>query len=151
MTENKRDLVMASCQRSAALRWLKAKVSGLSDGYFELTVPKQEFTQRTSGMFNGSTISSAVDIAAGYAAVSAWDEDCVFSTVELKVNFLNPAFAGWLIACAQVLKKGKKLSVVRVDVFNTDTPQNPEKSKERMVATALVTLMKINSNKSTNS
>lgn len=143
MTENKRNLIMASCQRSAALHWLNAEISGISDGYFELRIPKQKFTKRTSGMFNGSTIASAVDIAAGYAAVSAWEEDCVFSTVELKVNFLNPAFAGWLIASGQVMKKGKSISVVRVDVYNTDNP-DAQDNKDQMVATALVTLMKLN-------
>src|SRR5690606_18682261 len=94
-------------------------------------------------MFNGSTIASLVDVSSGYAGASAKPEDSYFTTVELKVNYLNPAIGEQLVAKAQVIKNGKVLTVVRSDVFAVSA-----EGKETLAATSLVKLMQL-SNKST--
>lgn len=138
MKDERKAQLLESFGRSKIMQLFGAEVTGLSVGYFEITVPKQDFIARPAGMFNGSTIASLVDVSSGYAGVSAKPEDSYFTTVELKVNYLNPAIGEQLVAKAQVIKKGKVLTVVRSDVFAVSA-----EGKELIAATSLVTLMQL--------
>ena len=135
--ERKKQL-QESFNRSKMMELFGAEVTGIGEGYFEITVAKQEFMARPAGMFNGSTIATLVDVSSGYAGASAKPKDSYFTTVELKVNYLNPAFGEQLVAKAQVVKNGKMLTVVRSDVFSITN-----KGEEPLAATSLVTLMQL--------
>ena len=138
MNDERRTRLLESFGRSKIMQLFGAEVTGIADGYFEITVPKQDFMARPAGMFNGSTIASLVDVSSGYAGASAKPEDSYFTTVELKVNYLNPAIGEQLVAKAQVIKNGKILTVVRSDVFAVSA-----EGKETLAATSLVTLMQL--------
>lgn len=138
MKDERKVQLLESFGRSKIMQLFGAEVTGISVGYFEITVPKQDFMARPAGMFNGSTIASLVDVSSGYAGASAKLEDSYFTTVELKVNYLNPAIGEQLVAKAQVIKNGKVLTVVRSDVFVVSA-----EGKELIAATSLVTLMQL--------
>lgn len=135
MNDERKTRLLESFGRSKIMQLFGAEVTGMDEGYFEITVPKQDFMARPAGMFNGSTIASLVDVSSGYAGASTKPEDSYFTTVELKVNYLNPAIGEQL---AQVIKNGKVLTVVRSDVFAVST-----EGKETLAATSLVTLMQL--------
>lgn len=137
MESERKIQLLQSFERSEIMKLFNAQVGVISDGQFEITVPKQNFMVRPAGMFNGSTIASLVDVSSGYAAASANVCDSYFTTVELKINYLNPVLGDQLVAKAEVIKNGKRLSVVRSDVFVING------NKENLVATSLVTLMQI--------
>ncbi|WP_374461924.1 PaaI family thioesterase [Chryseobacterium taeanense] len=138
MSDERKAQLLESFGRSKIMQLFGAEVTGIADGYFEITVPKQDFMARPAGMFNGSTIASLVDVSSGYAGASAKPEDSYFTTVELKVNYLNPAIGEKLVAKALVIKNGKVLTVVRSDVFAVSA-----EGKELIAATSLVTLMQL--------
>lgn len=138
MNDERKAQLIESFGRSKIMQLFGAEVTGISVGYFEITVPKQEFMARPAGMFNGSTIASLVDVSSGYAGASTKPEDSYFTTVELKVSYLNPAIGEQLVAKAQVIKNGKVLTVVRSDVFAVSA-----EGKEIIAATSLVTLMQL--------
>jgi len=138
-TERKIQL-QQSFERSEIMKLFRAEANIILEGHFEITVSKQSFMIRPAGMFNGSTIASLVDVSAGYAAASATLSDSYFTTVELKINYLNPAMGEKLIAKAQVIKNGKRLSVVRSDIFAV------QGNEEILAATSLVTLMQLQNN-----
>lgn len=140
ISPEKKKLILESCSRSQILKLLAAEVLVVDKGRFVLRIPQLSFTHRPTGMFNGSTIASAVDVASGYAAVSMFDNDARFTTVELKVNFLSPAMGDQLLVKARVLKSGKVLSVVQVDVYSVYAEEG---TKETFAATSLVTLMRL--------
>lgn len=68
---------------------------------------------------HGGLISSLVDAALGVAGLSAvYEENKVVSTVEYKLNFLNPALLNdELLAKAKVEQKGKRLLIISCDVY----------------------------------
>lgn len=138
MNRERKTQLLESFGRSKMMQLFKAEVTGIAEGYFEITVSKQEFMTRPAGMFNGSTIASLVDVSSGYAGASAKPEDSYFTTVELKVNYLNPAIGEQLVAKAQVIKSGKVLTVVRSDIYAITA-----EGKETLAATSLVTLMQL--------
>lgn len=137
MNTNRKIQLQQSFERSEIMKLFRAEANIISEGHFEITVSKQPFMMRPAGMFNGSTIAALVDVSSGYAAASITLSDSYFTTVELKINYLNPAMGERLIAKAQVIKNGKRLSVVRSDVFAV------QDNEEALVATSLVTLMQL--------
>jgi uncharacterized protein (TIGR00369 family) len=66
---------------------------------------------------HGGVISALIDTAGGVAAWSALDEGESVSTVDLTVDYLEPArLAGELRAAAELLRKGNRVCHVRVRV-----------------------------------
>jgi uncharacterized protein (TIGR00369 family) len=130
--------ILESFSRQKLMTVYGAVVTGISAGYFEITVDPREFLLRTSGIFHGGVIAALADSAGGYAATTLQPETTSFLTIEFKVNFLSQARGEKLIAKARVLKSGKTLTVAQTDIFTRSN------GIETLVATALVTLMKAN-------
>jgi uncharacterized protein (TIGR00369 family) len=57
------------------------------------------------------------DSAAGYAALTLMPPEVEVMTVEMKVNLLSPAVGDSLEAIGEVVRAGRRLSVVRAEVF----------------------------------
>lgn len=135
ISEERASQLKESFGRSKMMDLYGAVITGIDHGYFEIRLEKQDFMARPAGMFNGGVIATLVDTSSGYAAASAKIPGSYFVTVELKVNYLNPAMGEQLIAKASVLKNGKVLTVVRSEIYAIHN------GKESHVATSLVTLM----------
>lgn len=112
-----------------------ATITGINRGFVEISVLPRDFLLRTNGLFHGGVITALADSAAGYAAGTLHETDASFLTVELKINFLNPAKGDRLLTRAKVLKSGKTLTVVQTDSFVENT------ESLRQVATALLTFI----------
>lgn len=139
LTIEKRELIEASFNRSETLKFYNASLINADKGFISIKIPKQELMTRKQGMFNGGTIASLVDVSSGYCAVSNYDDDCYVVTVELKVNYLNPALGDNLLSKSYVVKGGKKISVIRTEIFTV----NDDLSNEKHIATSLVTMMRL--------
>ena len=139
MTTEKRKLIEASFDRSETLKFYNASLITAETGFISIKIPKQTLMTRKRGMFNGAMIASLVDVSSGYAAVSHHEDDCYVVTVELKVNYLNPALGDNLLSKSYVVKGGKKISVIRTEIYTV----NDDLTNEKHVATSLVTMMRI--------
>ncbi len=137
MLAEREQQVRASFNRSPMLQMFGATIQTIAQGYLEVKLPKQNYMARKAGMFNGGIIASLVDVSAGYAATTAQPKDCYFVTVELKVNYLNPAMGDYLLAKAEVIKSGSVITVVRSDIYAVLD------EKETLAATSLVTMMQL--------
>lgn len=139
MTEEKRQLIEASFNRSETLKFYNASLMECKTDFISIKIPKQQLMTRKHGMFNGAMIASLVDVSSGYAAVSHYEDDCYVVTVELKVNYLRPAIGDYLLSKSYVIKGGKKISTIRTEIFAIDE----QTQKETHAATSLVTMMRI--------
>jgi len=144
MTPEKRRLITDSFNRSETLKFYKAELLEVETDFVSIKIPKMELRTRKAGMFNGAMIASLVDVSSGYAAVSHYEDDCYVVTVELKVNYLNPAIGDALVSKSYVVKGGSRISVIRTEIYTVD--ENDQNS-ENHVATSLVTMMRIRSSK----
>ena len=71
---------------------------------------------------HGGVISALVDTAGGLAAWTALEEGESVSTVDLTVDYLEPArLGGQLRAAAELLRKGNRVCHVRVRVTQDET------------------------------
>lgn len=139
MTTEKYNLITTSFNKSETLKFYNASLEEVQTDFISIKIPKQSLMTRKHGMFNGATIASLVDISSGFAAVSHYDDDCYVVTVELKVNYLRPAIGDYLLSKSYVIKGGKKISVIRTEIYTMNEKQN----KETHVSTSLVTMMRI--------
>lgn len=137
MTAEKKALIVSSFGRNEWLQQMGATLEVVEIGFVSIKLPKQSYMTRKAGMFNGAIMASLVDVSSGYAAVSAKPDDCYVVTVELKVNYLNPAMGDALLSKSYVVKNGAKISVIRTEIYciSGDT--------ESHVATSLVTMMRL--------
>ena len=129
--------VAASFARQRLMALYGAAITGMEEGYIEMTVPAADALLRTSGMFHGGVIAAMADSAGGYAATTLHAADASFLTVELKINYLRPAKGDKLIARGRVIKGGATLTVVQSDLYTTTGD-----GAETHVATTLITFMR---------
>jgi uncharacterized protein (TIGR00369 family) len=68
------------------------------------------------GTVHGGIICDVADAALGCAHASLLDEGETFATIELKINFLKPVWAGRLIAVGTVVKAGRTIGLTECRV-----------------------------------
>lgn len=140
MTPEKKQLILQSFHKSEMMKLYQGELLDVQTDYVSIKIPRLSFSSRQAGMFNGAVISSLVDISSGFAAVSHHPQDVYVVTVELKVNFLQPAMGECLISKSRVIRGGNKISVVQTDIYS---PSQQDITDLKHVATSLVTMMRI--------
>jgi uncharacterized protein (TIGR00369 family) len=106
-------------------RLLGIRGEQLEPGRAVVTLPvREEFVgDPRRPALHGGVVSSLVDTAGGAAAWSALGPGESVSTVDLRVDFLEPArLAGPLRAEARLLRKGNRVCHVRVSVTQDGVP-----------------------------
>jgi uncharacterized protein (TIGR00369 family) len=78
-------------------------------GVFELDAGPQHASPL--GTVHGGIIGDLADAALGCAHASLLDDGETFTTLELKLNFLKPVWAGRLVAEARSLKFGRTIGL----------------------------------------
>jgi uncharacterized protein (TIGR00369 family) len=84
------------------------------------------------GTVHGGILCDIADAAMGVAYASTLGAGETFTTIELKINFLRPAFTGRLVATARLVKSGRTIGLAECDV---------EDAEGRLIARASSTCM----------
>lgn len=71
---------------------------------------------RNGGLLHGGAVASLIDTASAFAVMSLLEAGEQTVTVDLTLHFLRPATGGALTARARVLRAGRRLVTVAVDV-----------------------------------
>ncbi|MBX9868335.1 MAG: PaaI family thioesterase [Burkholderiaceae bacterium] len=110
-------MLRACFQTQAALVDWDAKITGLAEGHFEITLPRSQLVTQQHGYFHGGVIGTLADVAGGFAANSVLmpDNECV--TAEYKINFVAPGIGEKLIARGKLVKPGKTLVIATAEIF----------------------------------
>ena len=109
--------VYASFAKQALMATFDAKLTALAPGKVEITAPILPLARQQHGVGHAGLTFALADTAGGYAALSLMAEGLEVMTVEAKINLLAPARGESLIARAEVVRAGRRLTVVRADVF----------------------------------
>ena len=102
-------------------------------GKVTISCKKREDLLQQVGYLHGGVIGAVAEAASGYAALTLLEPGNSVLGVEYKVNFLRPAVGDEILATATVLKNGRKLIVVDVDVTDPET----HKAIAKMIVTAM--------------
>lgn len=112
--------LLESFNRPGALISWNARLTGMTLGACEITLPMSQMVNQQHGYFHGGVIGTMADAAGGYAANTLLMPVSECLTAEYKINFVAPAIGDTLIARGKVLKAGKTLVVSSADVFVVD-------------------------------
>lgn len=107
----------ASFSRQSFMTHLGAGLHNVRAGSVEIRLPYDDTLTQQHGYFHGGVIGTIADNAGGYSAFTLMSETDSVLTVEYKLNIMAPAQGEMLIACGQVLRPGRRVTVSRVDVY----------------------------------
>lgn len=129
--------VRDSFARQIIMQTLGASLAEVAPGEVTIMLPFREDLCQQHGYLHAGVVTTIVDSACGYAALSLLPEGMEVLSVEFKINFLSPAKGTSFIAKGRVLKSGRTISVCTGDVFALDSAYGEEK----LVATMLTTVI----------
>ena len=90
---------------------LGARLVAIRPGEAIIELPFGSHLTQQHGFLHAGAVTSIVDSACGYAALSVMPEGAAVLTVEFKINLMKPAAGSVFRATGKVLKSGKTLTV----------------------------------------
>jgi len=125
--------------RGLFLRVRYAKLLGIefdeaTRGAVKMHMDAREDLRQVSDVLHGGSIASLVDTAAAFAVITMLEPDQRATTSDLTIHYLRPVGSGSVAAEARVLRSGRRLSVVTVNVFD---------NAQALVATAVTTYIRL--------
>jgi uncharacterized protein (TIGR00369 family) len=130
-------IVRDSFSRQGFMKTLGAEITTLGRGTIEIRIPYQPTLTQQNGFVHAGVLTSAMDSACGYAALSVNPDNYDVLSVEFKVNLLAPAIGDFFVARAAVKRAGKTITVCAADALAIRS------GEEKLVATMLATMMNI--------
>ena len=134
---NHEQRVRASFARQGAMGTLGATLAELSPGRVVITLPWAQALTQQHGFLHAGMVSTALDSACGYAALSLMDAGTGVLTIEFKINLLAPAQGERFRMVGQVIKAGRTVSVAEGQAYALRDGQ------EKLIATMGCTLMSL--------
>jgi uncharacterized protein (TIGR00369 family) len=129
--------VRASFARQQVMSIIGASLTKVGPGEVEIQLPFRDDLTQHHGYLHAGIVTSIVDTACGFAAMTLMPGDATVLTIEYKVNFVSPATGDRMIARGRVTKPGRTVTVCAGDVFALND------GKEKLVATMLATMMAV--------
>jgi len=108
-------------------------------GCVEIRFPFSSKLTQQNGFVHAGAVTSIMDSACGYAAMSVAPEEADVLSVEFKVNLLAPGAGESFVARASVKRAGKRLAVCTADAFAVRA------GEEKLIAIMLATIMNMDS------
>lgn len=127
--------VRDSFGRQRFMATIGAEMSSVGRGSVEIRFPFSSKLTQQNGFVHAGAVTSIMDSACGYAALTVAPEEADVLSVEFKVNLLAPGIGESFVARGSVKRAGKRLAVCTADAFAT------KEGEEKMIATMLATIM----------
>lgn len=129
--------VRDSFGRQAFMSTIGAEMISVGRGSVAIRFPFSSKLTQQNGYVHAGAVTSIMDSACGYAALTVAPEGADVLSVEFKVNLLAPGIGESFVARASVKRAGKRLAVCTADTFAARAGQ------EKLIATMLATMMNI--------
>jgi uncharacterized protein (TIGR00369 family) len=129
--------VRGSFARQLVMQTIGARLKRVAPGEVDIELPFRRDLTQQHGYLHAGVVTTVVDSACGYAALSLTPPGAEVLSVEFKINLLAPASGELFDARARVLRAGRNVTVCAGDVFAV------EAAREKLVATMLATMMTV--------
>ncbi len=116
------DRITSSFKAQGLMATLGATLAHVSEGEVHIALPFSSELSQQHGYVHAGAITSIVDSACGYAALTKAPAGCEVVTAEFKVNLLRPALGKHFLAIGKVQNAGRLLTVCtgEVRVYSDD-------------------------------
>lgn len=130
--------MMTDKKRAAPIaQLLGIKLLKVEEGDVVLEMEATNKLHNPMGTLHGGVLCDLSDLAMGYAFYSSLANNELFTTVEMKTNFLKPIWEGTLRAESKIVKKGNSTGLVECRIYD---------KKESLVAHSTSTCMILKGN-----
>jgi uncharacterized protein (TIGR00369 family) len=102
-----------SFSRQGLMTTMSAGIDEIAPGRVTLSLPIGPAVSQQHGFAHAGASFALGDSAAGYAALTLMAPDSEVLTVEMKINLMAPAAGTRLIALGEVVRAGRRLTVVQ--------------------------------------
>lgn len=113
------------------------KVVEAEEGRVVIEIEASERLHNPMGTLHGGILCDIADAAMGLSFISTLAEDELFTTVEIKLNFLKPIFKSKLRAEGKIIKKGLTIGLLECHIYD---------DKDSLVAHSTSTCMVLKEN-----
>lgn len=90
----------------------------IARGSATLRLDLRDELMRNGGIAHGGVIASLIDTASAFAVMSGLEAGQTTTTIDLTIQYLRPLVKGQARASARVLRAGRRVAVVSVEVTN---------------------------------
>ena len=123
MSENVLDPARVERAREAFGLVPYAKLLGLElgevgRGVASVRLEVREELKQYQGVVHGGAVASLIDTAAAFAVLTQLEINERVTTTDLTIHYLRPANSGRLTATARIVRTGRRLVVLTVEVTN---------------------------------
>lgn len=108
--------IRASFARQRFMETLGASLDRVAPGEVAIAFTHREALTQQHGFLHAGVMTSVVDSACGYAALSLMEPGVGVLSVELKVNMLAPGTGERFVATGRVVRSGRTLTVCTGEV-----------------------------------
>jgi uncharacterized protein (TIGR00369 family) len=127
--------IRAAFARQRFMTTLGASLVSVGEAEVEIALPFSQALTQQHGFMHAGVVTTIVDTACGFAALTMMPADAAVLTTEFKVNFLSPAQGEKLRAVGRVVRAGRTLMVCLGEVFAEDG------GKTKQIALMTATMM----------
>ena len=115
-------------------KFLGLRLGEIHKGRASIHLDVRNELKQNQGVVHGGAIASLIDTASAFAVLTQIETDEKVTTTDLTIHYLRPITSGGMTAAARVVRGGRRLFVLSVDVTNDDG---------MLVATAVTTYIKV--------
>src|SRR2546421_13080258 len=139
MSEDALDPVRVARARAAFASVPYARLLGLElgeigPGEVSIHLEVRDELKQNQGVVHGGAVASLIDTAAAFAILTQLEIDERVTTTDLTIHYLRPTSSGRLTARARIMRGGRRLFVLSVEVTN---------DQQILVATAVTSYLKL--------
>jgi uncharacterized protein (TIGR00369 family) len=133
--------VRRSFARQVVMQTIGATLTRVEPGLVEIELPFSDALTQQHGFLHAGVISTALDSACGYAALTLMPANAGVLSIEFKVNLLAPAKSGHRFSFrGSITKPGRTIIVSDGQAFALALGGAPE-AEPRLIATMTGTMM----------
>jgi uncharacterized protein (TIGR00369 family) len=114
-------------------KFLELELGEMTNGRVSIHLQVRDDLMNQS-VVHGGAIASLIDTAAAFAVLTQIEVDEKVTTTDLTIHYLRPITSGRMTANAQVVRGGRRLFVLSVEVLN---------DRDVLLATAVTTYIKV--------
>jgi uncharacterized protein (TIGR00369 family) len=128
-------VVRESFARQGLMSTIGAEISSIAAGGLEIRFGFKPTLTQQNGFVHAGVVTSVMDSACGYAALTVAPDNHDVLSVEFKVNLLAPGTGKSFVVRSAVKRAGKTLTICTADAFAVND------AGEKLIATMLSTMI----------
>ena len=120
MVDDMARTIAGEVEQPAAARLVGMRLASYGDGEAVVEIDVDGRHANPMGTAQGGILAAVADAAMGWACMTTLGDGESYTTVEMKINFLRPAWNGRLEGRGRVKSRGRTLILVECEVVGAD-------------------------------